>query len=306
MALGRRAAEPLGRLLRFDATDGAPLAGLLFEPRRGTTRAVIFLHGTGGSSVFESKRTNALAVAFARAGIAYFAFNNRGAQLVRRLGRDLGGMAYEKIRDCVFDIDGAVRELWARGYRDLTLVGHSTGANKVAVYDSLKRRNRVKRYVLLGGGDDTGMLYDQLGPRRFNAALTKARAMIRDRRGTELVPRALSSLPMSWRSFYDMANPNGDYNVFPFLEVMRGVRLSRRPRFRHVRGIRKPALFVYGETDEYLYGDVSRCVSILADALGPRPNAEIAVMAEADHGFGGREGELAELIAGWMEVHHPR
>lgn len=306
MALGRRAAEPPGRLLRFDATDGAPLAGLLFEPRRGTTRAVIFLHGTGGASVFESKRTNAMATAFTRAGIAYFAFNNRGAHLVRRLGRDLGGMAYEKIRDCVFDIDGAVRELWARGYRDLTLVGHSTGANKVAVYDSVKRRNRVKRYVLLAGGDDTGMLYDQLGPRRFDAALTKARAMIRDRRGAELVPRALSSLPMSWRSFYDMANPNGDYNVFPFLEVMRGVRLSRRPRFRHVRGIRKPALFVYGENDEYLYGDVSRCVAILAEALGPRPNVEIAVMAEADHGFGGREGELAKLVTEWMEVHHPR
>lgn len=300
MALGRRAPEPLGRLLRFDAADGAPLAGLLFEPRRRTDRAVIFLHGTGGASVFESKRTNALAVAFAREGLAYFAFNNRGAHLVRRLGRDLGGMAFEKIRDCIFDIDGAVSELWSRGYRDLTLVGHSTGANKVAVYDSVKRRNRVKRYVLLAGGDDTGMLYDQLGPRRFQAALLKARAMIRDRRGAELVPRALSSLPMSWRSFYDMANPNGDYNVFPFLEVMRDVRLSRRPRFRHVRGIRKPALFVYGENDEYLYGDVPRCVSILAEALGPRPNAEIVVMAEADHGFGGREEELAELIARWM------
>jgi pimeloyl-ACP methyl ester carboxylesterase len=304
MALGRRAPEPLGRLLRFDATDGAPLAGLLFEPSRiggrRTTRAVIFLHGTGGASVFESKRTNVLAAAFMRERIAYFTFNNRGAYLVRRLGRDLGGMAYEKIRDCVFDIDGAVRELWSRGYRDLTLVGHSTGANKVAVYDSLKRRNRVKRYVLLAGGDDTGMLSDQLGPRRFQSALRKARAMIRDRRGAELVPGTLSSLPMSWRSFYDMANPNGDYNVFPFLEVMRNVRLSRRPRFRHIRGIRKPALFVYGENDEYLYGDVSRCVAILAEALGPRPNVEIAVMSGADHGFSGRERELAELIVGWM------
>ena len=124
--------------------------------------------------------------------------------------------------------------------------------------------------------------------------------MIRDRRGDELVPRALSSLPMSWRSFYDMGNPNGDYNVFPFLEVMRGVRLSRRPRFRHVRGIRKPALFVYGENDEYQYGDVSRCVAILAEALGPKPNVEIAVMQDADHGFGGREEELAALISAWM------
>lgn len=300
MALGRDASEPLARLLRFDATDGAPLAGLLFEPRRRTKKAVIFLHGTGGSSVFESKRTNALAGALARDGIAYFPFNNRGSQVVRRLGRDLGGAAFEKIRDCVFDVDGAVRELWARGYRDLTLAGHSTGANKIAVYDSVKPRNRVKRYVLLGGGDDTGMLYDQLGPRRFQAALLKARAMIRARRGLELVPRVLSSLPMSWRSFYDMANPNGDYNVFPFLEVMRNVRLSRRPRFRHVRGIRKPALFVYGEYDQYMYGDASRCAAILAEALSDRPNVEIAVMAGSDHGFSDRERDLAELIVRWM------
>jgi pimeloyl-ACP methyl ester carboxylesterase len=306
MALGRRRPEPLGRLLRFDATDGAPLAGLLFEPRRSTSRVVIFLHGTGGASVFESKRTNALAAAFTREGLAYFAFNNRGAHLVRRLGRDLGGMAFEKIRDCVFDIDGAVRELWSRGYRDITLVGHSTGANKVAVYDSVKRRNRVKRYVLLAGGDDTGMLYDQLGARRFHAALLKARSMIHERRGNELVPRALSSLPMSWRSFYDMANPNGDYNVFPFLEVMRGVRLSRRPRFRHLRGIRKPALVVYGENDEYLYGDVSLCVAILAEALGPKPNFELVVMEGTDHGFSGREGEVAELVVRWMEARVPR
>ena len=299
MALGRRAPEPLGRLVRFEATDGAPLAGLLFEPRRRTKRALIFLHGTGGSSVFESKRTNALAAALARDGIAYFPFNNRGSHVIRRLGRTFGGYTFEKIRECVFDIDGAVRELWARGYRDITLAGHSTGANKVAVYDSLKRRNRIKRYVLLGGGDDTGMLYEQLGPRRFDAALKKARAMIKERRGMKLVPSALSSLPMSWRSFYDMANPDGDYNVFSFLEVLRGIRLSRRPRFRHVRGIRKPALFVYGENDEYL-SDVRQCVAALANAIGPRPNAEIVVMAEADHGFSGRERELVDLISRWM------
>ena len=298
MALGRRASEPLGRLLRFDATDGAPLAGMLFEPRRRSSRVAIFLHGTGGASVFESKRTNALAAALAREGLAYFAFNNRGAHVVRRLGRDLGGMAFEKIRDCVFDIDGAVRELWSRGYRDITLVGHSTGANKVAVYDSVKRRNRVKRYVLLAGGDDTGMLYEQLGPRRFHASLMKARSMIHERRGGELVPRALSSLPMSWRSFYDMANPNGDYNVFPFLEVLRDVRLSRKPRFRHVRGIRKPAFYLYGEHDEYCYGDVPRCVAILSEVVGPR--AELAIMRDADHGFSGMEAELGLILAQWI------
>jgi pimeloyl-ACP methyl ester carboxylesterase len=60
-----------------------------------------------------------------------------------------------------------VRELRRRGYRDITLIGHSTGANKIAVYDHYKPRNSIKRYVLLGGGDDTGILYEHLGPRRF-------------------------------------------------------------------------------------------------------------------------------------------
>lgn len=291
-------AEPLCRVVRFEATDGVTLAGLLYEPKRATDRAAVFLHGTGGSSVFESARTNLLAAEFTAAGLAWFPFNNRGAGLMRNLGgKPRGGMAYERIRECVFDIDGALRELRRRGYTDVTLIGHSTGANKVAVYDHYKPRNRVRRYVLLAGGDDTGLLYDQLGPRRFARALAKARRL---RDSDALVPPSLSGPVMSWRAWYDMANPDGDYNVFPFLEVMRNVRLSRRARFRYLRGIRKPTLVLYGENDQFCYGDVPRCVAILADALGPKPNFELAIMAGADHGFGGYEPELAGLILGWL------
>lgn len=308
--MGRREdrVEPLCRVIRFEASDGVELSGLLFEPKRKSKRVAIFLHGTGGASVFESKRTNLLAQQFVDAGVAWFAFNNRGANLIKRLRRRKGvkskgiegGSAHELIRDCVHDIDGAIRELRARGYRDFTLVGHSTGANKIAVYDARKPRNPVKRYVLLAGGDDTGLLYQQLGPRRFASALAKAKEKIRARHGEELVPRSVSPMPLSWRSFHDMANPDGDYNVFPFGEIMTNVRISRRPRFRHVRGIRKPALMLYGDADEYCYGDVARCVAILADALGPSPNIELAILADADHGFSGKEDELAEVILGWM------
>lgn len=286
--------EPLCRLVRFDATDDYALSGLLYEPRRRTQRAIVWLHGTGGASIFDSRRTNILGGEFTRRGFAYFPFNNRGAHLMRRDG----GMAYERIRDCVHDIDGALRELRPRGYRDFTLVGHSTGANKIAVYDHRKPRNTVRRYVLLAGGDDTGLTYEQLGDRRFRAALVRARA---HRNDTSLVPARLSQLPMSWRSWYDMNNPDGDYNVFPFGEVIRGRRLSRRPLFRHVRAIRKKTLVIYGENDEYCYGDVSRCVSILADAIGPKPNFELAIMRDADHGFAGKEGELAALITDWID-----
>jgi pimeloyl-ACP methyl ester carboxylesterase len=298
--MGRRAGpdrgEPACRLVNFEAVDDVALAGLLYEPARATKRAIIWLHGLGGS-VFESRRTNLLARTFIDRGIAFFPFNNRGSAIVRRAGKDLGGAAFERIRDCVADIDSAIRELWRRGYRDLTLAGHSTGANKIAAYDHYKPRNRAKRYVPIAGGDDTGLLYQQLGKRRFETMLIKARAMIKARRGEEIAPQSVSSTMMSWRSLYDMANPNGDYNVFPFLEAMQGIRLSRRP-FRYVSAIRKPSLYIYGDRDQFCFDDVPRCVSILSEHVSER--AELIVMGDADHGFSGKEVELATLIADWV------
>ena len=261
-------------LVRFEATDGLTLTGLLFEPRRSKT-AAIWLHGVAGS-VFDSRRTELLASVFVRRRIAFFPFNNRGAHVIRRRGL---GAAYERIRDCVYDIDGAVRELWRRGYRDVTLLGHSTGANKIAVYNHYKPRNRIKRYVLIGGADDAGILYRELGARRFRALLKKRK------RSNELMPDRL----MSWSAFYDMANPNGDYNVFPFNEAVRG----RRP-FRYLRAIRKPSLYVYGQNDEYGFD-----AGLLAENIGA--NGEIVVVRGADHGFHGREEELAKLIVKWCQ-----
>ena len=296
----RKPAEPLCRLVRFEATDGVELTGLLYEPRRRTEHAAIYLHGTGGSSIFDSARTNTLAVEMTARGIAWFPFNNRGAHLVRRLKgakSEFGGMAYERVRDGVPDIDGAVRALRARGFREIYLAGHSTGANKVALYDYYKKRNTVRRYILLAGGDDVGLMYEQLGARRFRSVLRRARAL---RASSEFAPRSVSEMPMSWRSLYDMINPDGDYNVFPFLEAMGRMKLSRKPLFRHLKATSRPALSIYGDRDEYCFGDVSGCVAAMADAVGANDNHEFVVMAGADHGFGGKEAELARLMADWL------
>ncbi|HUJ15308.1 MAG TPA: alpha/beta hydrolase [Thermoanaerobaculia bacterium] len=280
--MGRRAAgdrrEPLCRLIRFEATDGVSLSGLLYGAPASAGRVIVWLHGTGGASVFESSRTNLLARVFLNHRIAFFPFNNRGAHYVRRAGRHFGGSAFERIRECVHDIDGAIRELRRRGFTDITLAGHSTGANKIAVYDHYRRRNRVKRYVLVAGADDAGLEYKEFGAQRFRAYLKKARSL-----KNTLMPGRM----MTWRAFYDMANPNGDYNVFPFDPAVRG----RRP-FRFIHGITKPALYIYGEHDEFGFD-----AALLAEHVGPR--GEIVVIRDADHGFSGKEEELATLIADW-------
>lgn len=304
-----RPIEPPCRLVRFEATDGVELPGLLYEPGRKTKRALLWLHGTGGASVFDTRRTNLMAEVFVANGYAFLPFNNRGAHVLKRLrkGRGVrsrsipGGSAHERIRDCVQDIDGALAFLRDRGYTEVVAIGHSTGANKLALYDSLKKRNPLRSMVLVAGGDDTGMLYLQLGAKRFAAALAKARERCRGDEADELVPSSLSRIPLSWRAFYDMANPDGDYNVFPFLEALNDVKLGRKLLFRHLRNLSRPVLFVYGDEDEYLYGDPSGCVSMLARNIGERQPADLVMLQGADHGFSGFEADLAETICSWLE-----
>lgn len=310
MAIRRRAkadhSGPACSLIQFAADDGVELSGLLYEPKRSTRRAAIWLHGSGGASVFDSRRTNIVAEELTRAGMAFFPFNNRGAHIIRylkRAGRRKsvgGGMALEKIRDAVRDIDGAIRFLRSRGYRELYLIGHSTGANKIVLYDHYRKRNAIRRYVLLSGGDDTGGIYAALGARRFRASLARARQMIRAGRGEDLIPKDLLGYLMSWQSFYDMANPDGDYNTFPFLEVMRGVKLSKRRPFRYAEAISKPTFVIYGEADAYLYDDASGCMAAFADAVGPKENFQFVLVEDADHGFKGHERELGMLVADWL------
>jgi pimeloyl-ACP methyl ester carboxylesterase len=123
--------------------------------------------------------------------------------------------------------------------------------------------------VLIAGADDTALVHDK-------RLLVRARERIRARRGHELMPRRL----MSWRAYYDMANPRGDYNVFA-------------PPWRQIKRIRKPSLYIYGDRDEY-----APDVAALAENVGP--NAEIVVLEDTDHGFTDRESEVARLISDWL------
>lgn len=296
---------PAGRLVSFRAADGVGLSGILFSPRRAGTDAVVFLHGNGDSSVFRSSRTNVLARAFFDNGIAFFAFDNRGSGLLHWLKRKdgeeteylTGGMTQELIRDCRHDIDGALRLVRTLGYRRIHLAGHSTGANKIVLYHYLKPRNPISGYMLLAPGDDTGLYYRALGSRRFERALERCRREIESGRGDRPAPPGWSPFPMSYRSLYDTLDPDGDYNIFPFLDEIERLNLSKKPRFREFASIRKRVLVAYGTEDEFCYGDVIRCTEILREHSGAPARLRTEIFEGADHGFHGRQQDLAESLA---------
>ncbi|MFA5962077.1 MAG: DUF1749 domain-containing protein [Parcubacteria group bacterium] len=294
------------KYIELNTKDGLTLPGLLYVGKK-SKKVAIMLHGNGSSSVFYDEVQNRiLADALEKRGISSLFFNNRGAHIVKKLNvRRCGkieriryGTAYEKIKECVEDIDGAISFLKKLGFEEFFLIGESTGANKICVYNFYKPKNQIAKYVLLSGGDDTGIFCEMLGERKFFAMLSKAKEKIKVGKGTEIMPELLGyDLIYSYASFYDTANPDGDYNTFPYYEVMNKINLSTKERFRHFKSIKKSTLVVYGEIDEFSGVDVRKSVDILK---GYKSDFSYEIVKGADHSFRNHEAKMAKIVADWL------
>lgn len=292
-------------LVQIKTEDGLTLPGTLFEAK-DSKKAAIHLHGNGSSSVFYTSNQRPEQVkALEQKGISYLLFNNRGAHYIKKLDverkgkseRKRFGMAYEKIKDCIKDIDAAIKFLEKLGYKEFYLIGESTGANKICVYHYYKPKNKVSKYVLIGGADDTGVYYNEIGKDKFFKLLKKSKDKIRKGKGEEIIAELLPEEVFSYIGFYDIANPDGDYNTFPFLEEMKNLKLSKKALFRHYKSLNKPTLVIYGGKDEWAWGNVPKMVKILQKQ---KPELDYQIIKGADHPLSEHQTETANLIAKWL------
>lgn len=297
-------------LVQLLSTDKLKLPGLLYVPDKQTKKVAIWLHGMGDTSVFySSKRTNALGQALTDEGIAFLAFNNRGAHEKKTLSianseeRFQGGSNYEIISDCIKDIDGAVAFLNSKKYTEFYLIGHSSGANKICVYNQHAAHNPFSKFVLAGPGDDNGLFYQELGDTKFTATLAEAKDLKKSGKGLEVMSEASGMAPFSAQSTYDIMNPNGDYNCFPYYEAT-SKRLGSKTLFEAYRKIRIPTLTVYGENDEYVHtaGSVSEALILLEDNTHESIVDDCGFMTieGTDHGFHDAEDNFAQSVAAWL------
>lgn len=305
----------MARHVTFPATDHLVLPGLLYEPTEPTSKVAVWLHGMGDNGVFYSpKRITALAETLLARGVALLAFNNRGAHNSKVLYKDdaalpkdeqryQAGTHYELIKDCVADIDGAADFLQTQGYETFYLAGHSTGANKICVYDALASANPFSRYVLAGPGDDSGLFYMDLGHQNFKRALTYAQKAVLSGRPTKVMPKASGLHPFSTQSAADILDPNGYYNSFPYYEATHG-RLGDKPLFKEYSAITKPMLIIAGSEDEAAAssGGVDRAFDLLKNHAHPmvRNRCSFQIIAGTDHSFHGAEYDFAARVAQWL------
>src|SRR3954452_5896939 len=107
-------------LWHWRTADGETLHGLLFRPVHAPTPAdlaVVLVHGVAMN--YYTGPLPIVGQALAERGYHCLSANSRGHDWVSRAG-DLtafGGAAYERIEDCLADLDGTLAALAERGYR---------------------------------------------------------------------------------------------------------------------------------------------------------------------------------------------
>jgi pimeloyl-ACP methyl ester carboxylesterase len=302
-------------LVSLLATDTVKLPGLLYTPQNPVTRAAIWLHGMGDSGIFyKPPLINALGQALTDQGIALLAFNNRGAHNSKQLkfadealpeaDRSYpGGSHFELIADCVQDIDGAVAFLRERNFTEFYLLGHSTGANKICAYHVRASANPFTKYVLAGPGDDVGLFFKELGAKKFWQALHHAAHLVTTGKQLQTMPKYTGMYPFSAQSAWDILNPDGAYNTFPYYEQTTE-RLGTKPLFEEYRSIDRPTLVIFGDQDEYTEsaGGASQALDIF---LKHTPNDRIKqhdfqLTPNGDHSFHDVEPAFATQVSRWL------
>jgi len=123
---------------------------------------------------------------------------------------------------------------------------------------------------------------------------------IQEGKGEEIICDLLPDDVLSYKAFWDMCNPDGDYNIFPYTEVIERIKLSTKKLFRHFKSIRKSTMIIYGENDEYVPWGTEKIYKILKDY---QPNFTYKIIQATDHQYSGKIPVLAKLIAHWLISH---
>lgn len=289
----------LSQLHQIITKDKIPLEGLLFEPKRKSRVAAVWVSGLTGRFSSNPQRIHTLAKTLVANKITFAIFDHRGRDIVAPIKKHakkkkyiLGGAAFERFEHCALDIDAVIGFLRKNGYKKIFLFGHSTGANKIAYYYWKKCGRRISGLGLLGPISDIPALKQKLG-RKYRAALKKAQTMFKQGKRDALLSFSLvDGAFYSARRFLSIAGEVGKEDTFPYYDPKR--------KFYWAKNIRIPVFVLIGGKDQYADRPIPEIAAAFKRQIPPQHFSGM-IVAGADHSFFGKEQVMAQAILGWIK-----
>lgn len=282
----------------FNTEDEIELVGLLERPTNPTKRVVISVHGMQSNCL--KRREDILSKEISNAGVAYFAFNNRGAELMtytrKTTGEKIlnGGSVYEDVLDGYYDIKGAINKMLELGYTDIYLQGHSLGCTKIVyTYNKLKNENNVKNIkgiMLLSLVDIPDCQKYDLGD-KYAEMMEYAENKEKEGKLNDLMPIESFDHPICVRSYLRYFKYNKDIDFARFWD--------KDYNFKELNNIQIPLFLRWGNVHDLVVQNLDDLIKFLKSKI-QNEKIDIGYIDGADHGYTGKEETLAKEIISFI------
>ena len=286
----------------FELEDKVELVGLLHRPENTTDEVVISVHGMQ-SNCFK-KREDILSKVINNAGIAYFAFDNRGANLMCYTKKTdgtktlNGGSVYEDVLESYYDIKGAIEKMLELGYTKIHLQGHSLGCTKIVyAYNRLKKENyknleNIQSIILLSLVDLVDLQKYDLGIDKYNKMLEFAIDKETKGEEMELMPFDSFDHPISVKSYLRYYRDNQEIDFAKFND--------NNYDFKEINNINIPLFLRWGEND-LVVQKLDELIEFLKTKIN-NPKLDIGYIKNTDHGYTNKEEVLGEEIKKFLKT----
>ena len=194
------------KIVKFKATDGIILDGILQKCEKNTDKILIEVHGMTSNCFKE--REKIIANKVKELDVDTLCFNNRGSEIIKYCTKEDGekilqGTAYEDVEESYNDILGAIEFAVELGYNKIYLQGHSLGSTKIVyTYNKMLQENNkymknIKAVILLSLVDIPDML-NTFTPKEFIELANKKE---KENKLEELMPMESSIHPFSVKTY---------------------------------------------------------------------------------------------------------
>ncbi len=285
-------------LLRdITASDGLVHQGIYTKPQKPGKKALLWVHGLTGRFYGNVTMMETFAQECAKRGFGFASFNNRGHDVLsgarRKDAKSERGYTYatigsgvEKFEESVLDIRAGIDFLASEGFKEIFVVGNSTGANKACYYAMTQRDSYLGGVVLLSPTSDR--LSPKSHPRWWKRL--HFQLLIALGKGDEIVV-GHDFFPGTPRRFLSLITAKSDEDIFDY-----GDENNRLSRFS---SIHTPICIAFGENDEHRDRPVADIKKIF-DAHTNAKRYKSFIVRSASHGFDGKEDVLATTVINWI------
>ena len=286
----------------FKSIDNLNLIGLLHNPdqNKKVDTVVISVHGITSNCL--KYRDDVLAKIFTDIGVAYFAFNNRGHDIINTYDKitdndmHFYGSGAEKIYDSYYDVKAAIIYMQKLGYEKIILQGHSMGCTKV-VYSynqfiensDISILDSIVGVVLLSMVDIPTAVKKILG-KNYKKVISYFQTLRKKGKGENLVILDPTTPPVKPNTILNYVEDNKKIDFAKFGD--------NRSSFKELNNIKVPLFMRWGNINELIWQEPSELVNFMNEKM-KKEDKDISYIEGANHNYTGKEEILGEEIIKW-------